>query len=361
MPDNIDIMTEKEQIKSFIVNNKLKEAMELIVAKSKQLNFATEKISLGIQADLNEYYDKVTKRTADSTDLPKIRDRLFDHVERIYTYLVKNGNIVLYSEDLLIEKQCLPFINRTNFRNILKTESEKVLKSNCSSLIFVNGSSRSGISYLEKYLTHLCSKFRLFEVVNIDIPHHLDNPNAFKGNILMEAIKSEIGLEILENDPNQDTVKFARFTTKLREKLEKDDTIKIFFIHDFHRIENSMNELNLQNFVYELVSKVSKNFPKSIFILTGYKYEDLKNWRSLIRPTCAIYQIEPLLEDDIKACLSQLYTIYETRICKNEGSNKTETEFVHTTLDILKESDGNYNLQIVGEFIMDYIFELRNN
>ncbi|WP_425236072.1 hypothetical protein [Ulvibacterium sp.] len=199
----------------------------------------------------------------------------------------------------------MPFLDRRDFRDKIRDS----LIDNGSSVIFVRGKPRSGMSYLKEYLESIKGVIPGLELYHLDASYYLDNENLDKGLLLAKYLGERFKLTINWDEYADPKLKFVQFVSFLKSKIEEKNTIPVIFLHDFHVVTNLLD--NAHMFMYELVETFVTNFPKAILIIAGYPCEKLRNWRRLVRKV-KVYEMENINPNDLLLIAAKIYDEYQS-------------------------------------------------
>ncbi|TYP75289.1 hypothetical protein [Aquimarina intermedia] len=251
-------------------------------------------------------------------------------------YDIINGLNTNHFQSVLFKATNLPFLDRTDFR----AKFYHALNCNKGEVIFVKGEKQSGMSYLKEYFLDVCDKFDFLEFREINVFRYLEVPAAAseQGLHLAKIMAANFNLDTNLGIEEIEDLKFIRFCELLRTKFLKMDKIPLVFIHDFHKITNLLNDVN--NFLYELIKRVVETFPKAIFVIAGFSYENLSEWDSDLSNKCEVYEMENISQDDLKNFAAIVYQKYKAKIDKlyKESDTNFEDAFVKRLLPFSKTS-----------------------
>lgn len=286
----------------------------------------------------------------------RLRQCILGLITKMRTYSDPNGNFQTISHETLVMEGSFPFIDRSNFRELIH---KKILE-NKGSLIFVEGEPKSGMSYLEKYLIHLKEVNNIFKIISINIPLALESPDPGYGMRLARYMAEYLDLEVDFKDSGPEHFKYTRFLNRLREKCSCCNEIPIFFLHDFHKLSITPNDL--LDFIYNLAQSIMTIFPKTLIIIAGLKCELIPNWQSELRLYYQIFQLENIDEQSIKECLASIYKRYKDKIIELGNQNLTEEDYVQGLIQKLnKEYPNNMDVTFVGSMLANQLYKLKNN
>jgi hypothetical protein len=249
----------------------------------------------------------------------------------------------------LLRNNIFPFINRNNFRKEFATR----LNSNSAKVIFVNGTPRSGMSYLGKFLNDICDKTSLFELYDIEVPYYLDSEDKLNGVTLAKAIAAKFDFDDELVDNRGDKFKFVRFANRLTDVMAERNHIPILFLHDFHRIP-VLDEIN--SLFYELLSLITKKLPNIVVVIAGFESSNIKNWHNELKYMVKSYNLETIIESDVDVFLSVVYDKYEDKI-NALGAPLTKTDYIDNMKAELMP-DNAIDIAFVGEMLADHLFKL---
>ncbi len=254
----------------------------------------------------------------------------------------------------LLLNDSFPFVDRLKFRNKI----EKALYSNEANFIFVEGESKSGMSYLEKYLSNLTRNLQLLSFVPIEIPAVLGVPDIILGERLAKTILNRMGVPIDFDEDESDQFKFIQFINLLKFHIKETNKIPVFFLHDFHKIEDASN--NLLEFIFTLINSLRNDFPKCLFILAGFRYTNIRHWHNDLRFTTQVYKIEAVSVEDIKLCLSAIFDKYEQPIKKIfEVEELDKDKYINGMLPQFVDEKNNIDIPGLGLRISEHLMALK--
>lgn len=342
-----------DEINLLIGQNKISEAIEIIVPLTKTLSRGLYNIAFHLQARLAGFENDEIDGIADPTDKQRIISATIKLLSKIESNINETGEVVALCQEYLLHGKKIPFVDRGKFKDLLKEN----LGSDGAKLIFVTGDPKSGMSYLENYLIHLAKLNTLFDVVRINAAIELDDPEAFKGFNLAKLLSIKFGLDINFDLSEKDQFKFERFITKLKEKLEDHMKIPIVFIHDFHRMMANIEDI--KKLLYRIADEFRQDFPKVIFIIAGLDPESLPNWYDVLRFSCPVYEIENIEENNIRDCLKSIYSNFGGKIELILSDSVTEEEYIESMIAKLTEAP--LNIASVGSTISEHLYILNKH
>ncbi|WP_111707722.1 hypothetical protein [Lutibacter citreus] len=349
-------MTISGKINLLIENVKYKEAIVLLKNSCVGALSVFKPRVIILSSELNKYKQDEVNLVEDVKDLNKIRLEIITLSQQMDVHHIEldTENInELLACSLLIEDS-FPFIDRTKFRDKIKN----ALASNKADVILVNGEPRSGMSYLEKFLRNISTSLDILTFVPIEIPAVLGDPDIILGEKLAKSILNEIGLEIEFDTEENEQFKFKQFINKLKKCVKEENKVPVFFLHDFHKIED--NNDNLLEFIFTLIKSIKNDFPKCIFIIAGFNYQNIRHWHSDLKFTTPVYNIEKIQVDDVKKCLSKIYLKYETKIHAIDGfDNITLDEYIDGMISMLIEDSNKIDISAIGLGISEHLLALK--
>lgn len=349
-------MTLSEKINTLIQNLSFEDAILILESSCVGVlnGFLTQVIILS--SELKKYKQDEVNEVEDVKDLNRIRLRIINLAQEIDAHHIDlNAENIkeLLSCSLLIEDS-FPFIDRTKFRDKI----EAALSSNKADVILVNGDPKSGMSYLEKFLRNISGSLDILTTIPIEIPAVLGDPDIILGEKLAKSILNEIGIEIEFDAEENEQFKFKQFINKLKERVKEDNKVPLFFLHDFHKIED--NNDNLLEFIFTLIKSIKNDFPKCIFIIAGFNYQNIRHWHNDLKFTTSVYKIEPIEVDDVKTCLSNIYAKYETKIRTIDGfDNITLDDYIEGMTSMLIEDTNKIDIATIGLGISEHLMALK--
>lgn len=348
-------MSTIEKIKELLIgNDKISEAIELIIPIAKTMTMNLYNTTILLQGRYKSYEQDVIDGTNDEKENNRIKKAVINFLTEMECYLDESGDIKAHCKDYLINDNKTLFADRVKFKELIQEN----VQSEGAKLIFVTGAAKSGMSYLENYLIHLSKFNTLFKVVRINIAQELDNPEPFNSVSLAKLLSIKLSLDINFETSEGVQFKFERFITKLKENLEANPKIPIVFIHDFHRIALVADDIN--RFIYKIADSFLQDFPKAIFIFAGHKPESVPNWHSILRNYCPVYEIENINESDLKECLKSIFSSYYLKIKSILSDSITEDEYIENMMDRIAPTPSNIDIAFVGSTISDHLFTLNH-
>lgn len=349
-------MTLLKKINTLIENSKYEETIVLLKTSCVGALSVFLPETIMLSNDLKKYNHKVVKGTATDLEINILREKILILAENLDTHNIEldTGNMdELLSSSLLIEDS-FPFLDRGNFREKVK----KALTSNKADVILVNGEPKSGMSYLEKFLNNISNNLDIITFIPIEIPAVLGDPDIILGEKLAKSILNEVGLEIDFDVEENEQFKFKQFINKLKECVVKENKMPVFFMHDFHKIED--NNDNLLEFIFTLIKSLKNDFPKCLFIIAGFNYQNIRHWHSDLKFTTSVYNIEQIEVDHVKTCLSKIFLKYEDKIRLINGfDNITLDEYIEGMVNSLIEDSSKIDISSIGLGISEHLLALK--
>lgn len=346
-------MAELETIRHLLTEDEVEDALKMLILESSKFSSGFHIQTMQLQGRLSKDNNDKISNVSDPLERDRIRFATLELTQTLMGYPTVAGQVVADSPDQLLNNKCYPFIDRIHFRDFLKRQ----IHGNGAKMIFINGPSKSGMSYLENYLIHLSTVNSLFSVVRINAAVDLNGPEPFKGVSLAKLLGIELGLDLNLDIDELDQFKFTRFAIKLKEKLVANDKIPLIFIHDFHHLQATPD---IAKFILKLADVFRQDFPKVIFLIAGMEYEKLPNWESSLRMHCSVYQIETINKENVEACLDGIFDFYQQKILALGHSTITKSEYVNGMISRLIPDENNINLANVGYMISDHLMQLNN-
>lgn len=346
------------KIHTLISNDKISEALTVIGKWCIGPLSIFKKSTILLLSRYNEIKTKELQGQNQDNEKIIIKRDILDLAEKIdYSEINEDDKDIesLLSSSLLI-RDSFPFIDRKEFRKKIK----KAFFSDDAELIFVEGTSKSGMSYLEKFLKNLINELEISLLIPIEVPAFLGDPDIVMGEELARSIliKFDLDLEIDLNRSGQ--FKFTQFINKLKKKMLEDEKIPVFFLHDFHKIES--NDSNLLEFIYVLIDNLSNKFPKCLFIIAGLEYQNIRLWHSELEfiPNIHIYKIEPIEESDVIKCLKDIFLKFKSKICEKGNGNISIEEYTEGMLKKLIGDNEKIDITSIGLNISRHLKALKN-
>lgn len=349
-------MTIIEKIKELLIGkDKISEAIEVIVPIAKTMTIGMYNTAILLKGRYESYEQALIDGTNDENEKNKIRLAITKFLTEIECYLDESGDIKAHCKDYLINDKKTLFADRIKFKELIQEN----IQSDGAKLIFVTGSAKSGMSYLENYLIHLSKFNTLFKVIRINIAQELDNPEPFNSVSLAKLISIKLSLDINFDISEGVQFKFERFITKMKENLEANPKIPIVFIHDFHRIALVADDIN--RFIYKIADSFLQDFPKALFIFAGHKPESVPNWHGILRNYCPVYEIENINETNLRDCLKSIFVYYNKKIKNILSDSITEDEYIENMMVRLVPTPTNIDIAFIGSSISDHLFTLNHH
>lgn len=340
------------QIKYLVTRNKLNEAIEKLhsFCTGPRANFR-EKI-MQLEARWADFESSEIDGTKHHESINDIRRSIIILIQRLEKLLPQTANLSQTINSQLLLNDAFPFIDRKSFREKL----ESSLMNEKARIFLVEGESKSGMSYLEKLLKHLCENLDIYTLVSCEVPTVLAEPEVIKGERLIQFLSAKFDIEKAFDENDQ--FKFIQFINNLRKKIRKVESIPLFFLHDFHRIEDDND--NLLEFIYTLIDSLDSKFPKSVFIIAGLHYENLRHWHDELKYTTEIYKIEPVCKNDIVSCLKLIHDKYPAQINKAFQEKMSQQKYIDVMLEHLVQENQAFQIDMIGSNLRDHLFALKN-
>lgn len=347
-----------DEVKNVLVaTDRIMEALEIIIPFAKSLSGGMYNEALQFKARMeNIQNSEMMLGDSDIKERNKVRLAILDFLSQIEHYVNKKGDINAYCQDFIVNVNDiqLPFVDRIRFRQLLMDN----MQSDGAKLIFVKGVTKSGMSYLENYLIHLCKINPLYNLVRINVPVELEDPELTNGVSLAKSISIVLNLDIDWEITEKDQFKFTRFVSKLKEAIEKYSTIPIVFMHDFHKMSAVPPDIN--KFILKIADAFIGSFPKTIFIIAGLELESLPNWSDLKR-FFPVYDIENINQDNIRDCLRSIFKSYNQDIERIMNQQLNEDVYIATMLAKLVPDTSKIDIASVGSSIADHLYTLHQH
>ncbi|MDF1696866.1 MAG: hypothetical protein P1U56_13575 [Saprospiraceae bacterium] len=343
-----------EDLRTLVQNNKTEESIEFL----KKFSVGPLKPFLNSLIILRARFDEFNKNQIVNIpqveNLNSIHKTILDIAEEMADHAVPTEEIENLIESRLLLENSFPFIDRKKFR----TSIQKKLATDKAHIFLVSGQPKSGMSHLEKFLKNLSENLKVITLIPCDIPQILDEPNMHLGEKLAKFISFSMNMEVNFDDTENAQFKFIQFINKLKEKIRSENRVPVFFLHDFHKI-NERNE-NLLEFIFMLITSINSDFPKSIFIVAGLNFENLRNWHNDLRFTTEIYKMESVKIEDLKRCLSIIYEEYKGEIQEKLNQPITKEEYLEQMVQKLTQEGEPLNIKTIGESLSDHLFTLKS-
>ena len=341
-------------VRTLVENNKTEESIDLLkTASVGLLNSFTDTVNL-LMSRIKLFRQHQIDGTMQTENLNNIHMAILQLAQEMVDFAPPEDIIVELIESKLLIRNSFPFIDRKKFRRSIKRK----LTADEAHIFLVKGEPKSGMSHLGKYLRHLSDKLKVITLITCDIPQILDEPHMHLGEKLAKYMSFSMDMEVNFDENENAQFKFVQFITKLKDKISSENKVPVFFMHDFHKI-NDRNE-NLLEFVLKLITSINGDFPKAIFILAGLNFENLRNWHDDLRFTTEIYTMEAANLDDLKNCLSIIYKEYQEEIQDILNQPMTEEEYLEEMVNTLVEDENNLNIQSIGESLSNHLFTLKS-
>lgn len=344
------------EIEILIENNKYEDAIALlkrtcvgplIIFKTQVINYASE---------LHQYRQDELNLVANDLDIKKLRLNILKFAKEIDNHAITiepNRLAELFASTLLLEDS-FAFIDRISFRNKIG----KSFASDKADVILVDGKPKSGMSYLSKFLSNTARNVDILNFIPIEIPAILGDPDIILGEKLAKNILNELGLEIEFDLEENEQFKFKQFVNKLKAELKNEQKVTIFFLHDFHKIED--NNDNLLSFIFTLITSLKNDFPKCIFIIAGLNYQNIRQWHSDLKFTTTVCKLEQINVADIKNCLDTIFLKYESEIKIIPGFNNiTKDQYIEGMTQKLVQDINVIDIASIGLGISEHLLALK--
>jgi len=347
-----------DDIKTLIENNKLRNAIDLLKTVCTGPMQPLEERVILLSSRLNLYHTQLNDNIPTDENVNELKRAILAMgYEFNRSIEAEQGNEnkleTILNSSLLIDNS-FPFVNRSQFR----ANIDEVLSSERAQVLLVKGTRESGMSYLEKYLKHLNNELKMYNVIPCDIPLILDSPNMALGETLAKFISNALNMTFEFDDSENEQFKFTQFINNLKTKIRSEEKMPLFFMHDFHKLEDE--NTNLLDLIYTLIYSITNDFPKSLFIIAGLNYTSLRNWHSDLRFTTKIYQMETVTIEDVNKCLKCIFGEYQPKISEVLSQNISEQEYLDAMVEELTENDGSVNIKKIGEALREHLFTLKN-
>lgn len=335
---------------------KLEEAVKFITAKCVGPLSIFQTQAVLFQSTYSEYYRDKLMDIDRTSELNILKLRLIEFAQDLDGYQkdFEPDNLQEVLTSTLLLNDSFPFVDRLKFRN----KFEQALQSNQATVIFVEGESRSGMSYIEKYLSNVTNKLELLLFVPLEIPAVLGVPDIILGEKLAKSILNNLGIPIDFDDKENEQFKFVQFINTLKRHIKEKNRLPVFFLHDFHKIEDANN--NLLEFIFTLLNSLKNDFPKCLFIIAGFNYTNIRHWHNDLRFTTQVYKIESISIEDVKTCLSAIFQKYEQAIKKIFQVEKIdENDYIQGILPKLVDDENNIDIPRLGLRISEHLLALK--
>jgi hypothetical protein len=339
-----------ETIQKLIDLDKLEEAVKAIIELSDRLNASLRASALALAGEYTDFKFNSGTPGVDSMQLKQaFRLKLVNFVLELKKDPTINEEIKIIETKYLFRENKLPFVDRKGFRELIC----QLTKSKGAEVVFVNGTDKSGMTYLENYLSQLSKTYRNIDLIRINAAAEFDGPSGSQGLKLTQFLSVKMQLNLIQEGINDDQLKFEIFVTRLKEKLEESNQIRIIFIHDFHKLADITEDL--RRFIYKLIDNFKQEYPQLVFILAGFKYTELTNWATDLQTLCHIYQIEAVEDEHIADCLEEIYDLYSDKLEQKTGSKIEKEMYKQQMLPIIKGNDTPINIAHAGLKLMEHL------
>lgn len=346
-----------DKVNTLLGLNKLEEAISLLLLSSAGPLSKYKSSSTLLLGRFNQYKQDVIDGVGKDEVVNQVKLDVIQLAQTLDTFgagLTDNNITELLACSLVIEDS-FPFIDRTQFRKKIK----KALLSENANVILVQGTSQSGMSYLEKYLKNIADNLSIFTLVPMEIPAILGEPDIILGEKLAKSILNKVGVQIQFDPDGNEQFKFTQFINSLKDRVKDDEKIPLFFLHDFHKIED--NNENLLEFIFALIHSIRNDLPKCIFVIAGFNYNNIRNWHNDLKFTTPVYNIEDIKIEDVKVCLTHIFSKYENKIRAAQGfENISEEEYINGMIEQLGADKDAINIATVGLGIAEHLMALKD-
>lgn len=295
-------------------------------------------------------------RNVDS-DMAELRRDIIAFAELLDSH---NKDVALPRVDALISQSLLmndsfPFVDRKAFRNKIKDAMEREEPT----VLMVTGAAKSGMSYLEKFLVNLTNEIAMFDLISLEIPAILGEPDILQGELLARNVLNEMGVAVEVKEEIKGRFKFVQFISALQMKIKENGKIPIFFFHDFHHLEVDQN---LFEFLNVLLDLLHKNFPKCLIIMTGLDFTRIRNWNKdwQFSANVAVYDMEPIAVADLSTCLQRIFVKYEDKIKSVANfEDITEADYIEGMVASLVGEAETIDIDALGTTMKHYLKDLK--
>ena len=343
-------------VNKFIAQDKLKDAIIFLVGQCVNSLSIFKPNAILFQATYTRYNrDHVDgiNRDSELNQLAIQVIRFANELEKFEYHLEPANDERVLSKTLLFNDS-FPFVDRKEFRK----QIAKALTSENSDVIFVEGESKTGMSYLEKFLNEITRKLDKILLVPLEMPAVLGMPDIIQGEKLAKSLLNKLGVSIKFDQEENEQFKFTQFFNCFKEEIKSTNKIPIFFLHDFHKIEHS-NENLLEFIFYLLKNRHHNDFPKCIFVLAGFNYNNIRLWANEFRFTTEVYKIEPISQEDIEICLSKIFKKYSPRIKALLEEEITEEKYIEGMIKKLVGDEEKINIPNLGLRMTEHLYSLK--
>ncbi|MEX0289335.1 MAG: hypothetical protein AB3N14_09520 [Flavobacteriaceae bacterium] len=342
-----------EDLKKLVENVKLEESITFLKGHAIGPRVIFEDRLILLAGRLTTHRQEMADSTTPKERITDIQKSILSLAYEMHKSGGGQNEIELLLESSLVMKNSFPFIDRSEFREKL----DNMLTTNEAHIFLVEGAPKSGMSHLEKFLRHLSENIKIFTLIPCDIPKILEGPEMILGERLAKYISYALGMEVNFDEQENEQFKFIQFLNALKDKIRSEGRIPLFFLHDFHRIEDD-NE-NLLELIYMLLTSINADFPKSLFIIAGLNYAKLRNWHTDLKYTTTIYNMEEVQIDDIKKCLKCVFGEFSDKIKEKLKQQISEEEYVESMLEELMGPGQEVNIEKVGLALADHLYALK--
>jgi len=114
-------------------------------------------------------------------------------------------------------------------------------------------------------------------------------------------------------------------------------------------------------FIFTLIKNINNNFPKAIFIIAGFNYQNIRHWHTDLKFTTQVYEIEDIKVEDIQTCLSHIFSKYKEKIKQIDGFDDiTEQEYVEGMIGKLIQDGEQIKISDIGLNISEHLYALKS-
>ncbi len=246
-------------------------------------------------------------------------------------------------DHVLVQKRNKLFINRRE----TKFYFYQMLHGQRSEVLILHGKSRSGLSYLKNYFSHLATESRIFTFEKIDLREDLERNEdemVFPVHIAKHlAIALGMAPHYRELDVKLGKdFKYQSFLTSLKVHLEEKGQVFLFFIDHFDKTVSDQ----VFDFITGLAGKLTIENAPGFLLLAGYRKEGIEQLNTANIPfeenTLSAFD-----EEGFRQFLSKLHASIMAEDPRYQDWLEPEDAFV--TKGMLLFVDNDENVEKVGD------------
>ncbi|WP_143754171.1 hypothetical protein [Chryseobacterium sp. 52] len=343
-----------QNIQEFIIQSKLKEAFNVLKGRFHDYLSILQKRTLKlIEANFNEILNREIDGTISTEEASiaktNINKRILELLDLVVNDSEKAQSRFNILHENLIRSFKYSFLGRIDFRKEIIAQADE----KNSKILFIEGTPKSGMSYLEQFLRHFSeiNNDMDIRIVPINMGNMLNIPGENKSAKILEILFASIGSDLPLGD---DTIKFIRLENALREQVNN-KVMFLFFFHDFHKAIFIPEDI--YRLIYELITRSSN----SLFIFSGLDYKAIPNCND-VKNLFEFYRI-PVNEptpDIIEECFHKIFDKYKENIFNSlEGRQITKEDYYSNISKKIFSDHQKLDICTVGDIINDHLFHLK--